>query len=75
MIDWLKTLPQDAEVKCGVEKGGAYDRYMTYEPVDIDSCNVCNYSSDTDLILYPNEDVRIRYPSLNNKVVVYISGD
>lgn len=47
MIEWLKTLPQDAEVECGVESTRVrFDNYETYEtymsmaPVDIKSCEV-----------------------------------
>jgi methenyltetrahydromethanopterin cyclohydrolase len=66
MIEWLKTLPQDAEVECGVEMRGGYDSYMTYAPVDTDSCAVVDYCSEYD---------RMKYPKMAGKVVVYISGD
>ena len=44
MIEWLKTLPQDAEVECGEEVTCGYDTYMTYSPVDISSSYVFDYS-------------------------------
>jgi NADH:ubiquinone oxidoreductase subunit E len=39
MIEWLKTLPQDAEVECGDD---ARMPYMVMRSVDIDSCYVLN---------------------------------
>jgi hypothetical protein len=44
MIEWLKTLPQDAEVECGEEVISGYATYMTYSPVDIDCSYVFDYS-------------------------------
>ena len=38
MIEYLKTLPQDAEVWCGGED--PYDCHIVYGPVDIKSCTV-----------------------------------
>lgn len=46
MIEWLKTLPQDAEVECGVEERGSYESYMVMRPVDIDDCYVFDYTGD-----------------------------
>jgi len=40
MIEWMSTLPQDAEVECGVEVSSGYERYMSMVPVDIESCDV-----------------------------------
>ena len=48
MIEWMKTLPQDAEVECGVEKTSGYERYMSMESVDIESCDVISYTSEGD---------------------------
>ena len=43
MIEWFKTLPQDAEVECGIEITSGYSTYMEYNPVDIESCDVFDY--------------------------------
>lgn len=43
MIEWLKTLPQDAEVQCGEEVSCFYNSYMTMSDVDIQSCMVHDY--------------------------------
>lgn len=40
MIEWMKTMPQDAEVECGVEVTRGYETYMRMKPVDIEACNV-----------------------------------
>jgi hypothetical protein len=40
MIEWLKTLPQDAEVECGDDEADL--PYMVMRSVDIDSCHVFN---------------------------------
>jgi len=48
MIEWMQTLPQDAEVECGVEKSSGPGRYMRMVPVDIESCDVIRYTSDYD---------------------------
>ena len=60
MIEWLKTLPQDAEVECGEEVTCGYSTYMTHSPVDIKSCNVFDYTG-------PEYD---QYPALKGKVIV-----
>ena len=44
MIEWLKTLPQDAEVECGEEVTSGYSTYVTYSPVDIESSYVFDYT-------------------------------
>jgi len=44
MIEWMQTLPQDAEVECGVEKSSGPGRYMRMVPVDIESCDVIRLS-------------------------------
>ena len=54
MIEWMKTLPQDAEVECGVENSRGYERYMEMKSVDIESCDVIDYTSDWDCAQYPN---------------------
>lgn len=66
MIEWMKTLPQDAEVECGVEVTGSYSSYMSMVPVDIESCNVIDYTSEAD---------RAKYPNMAGKVIVMIRGD
>jgi len=65
MIEWFKTLPQDAEVECGVEAQSGYERYMTMHPVDIEACDVLSYTS---------EDNRKMYPRLAGKTFVLIHG-
>lgn len=66
MIEWMKTLPQDAEVECGVEVRGSYDSWMESAPVDIASCDVIDYTSEED---------RIKYPKLAGKVFIKICGE
>ncbi len=65
MIEWLKTLPQDAEVECGVEVTSGYSTYMTYAPVDIEGSCVFDYKSDAD---------REKYPARAGKTFVHIEG-
>lgn len=43
MIEWLKTLPPDAEVVCGYETSRAYNVYMEYGPVDTEYSTVLDY--------------------------------
>jgi hypothetical protein len=66
MIEWMKTLPQDAEVECGVEVREDYSAYMEMGPVDIEACDVLDYTSEKD---------RERYPRLAGKVFVRIQGE
>jgi hypothetical protein len=66
MIEWMKTLPQDAEVECGVEKTKSWKTFMEFEPVDIEACVVHDYSSAED---------RVRYPTMAGKVIVRINGE
>jgi len=40
MIEWMKTLPQDAEVYCGVEVTIDYNTFMGMAPVDTEECRV-----------------------------------
>lgn len=51
MIEWLKTLPQDAIVECGKEVQQGYERYMTDADVDISYCDVFDFTNEvnTDL--------------------------
>lgn len=65
MIEWMKTLPQDAIVECGTERTQAYDTWMEYKPVDIDQCDLYDYTSEED---------RVKYPHMAGKCVVMIRG-
>ena len=66
MIEWLKTLPQDAEVECGVEVTKGYDTWMAMKPVDISACDVLSYTSAED---------RAKYPAMAGKTLVMIRGE
>jgi len=66
MIEWMKTLPQDADVECGVEKTKGYETYMTMVPVDIASCEVYDYSG---------EENRAKYPQMNGRIIIDIRGE
>jgi hypothetical protein len=66
MIEWMKTLPQDAVVECGVENSRGYERYMEMKPVDIEACDVISYTSESD---------RAKYPTMAGKVFVMIRGE
>ena len=66
MIEWMKTLPQDAEVKCGVEVSKGYDTWMEYKPVDIEDCDLYDYSSEED---------RVKYPKMAGTCIVMIRGE
>ena len=66
MIEWMKTLPQDAEVECGVEESKGYATYMKMVPVDIESCDVFDYTSEED---------RMKYPTMGSRVLVMIRGE
>ena len=66
MIEWMQTLPQDAEVECGVEVRKSYETYFTTAPVDIESCDVISYTSDED---------RAKYPNMAGKTFVMIQGE
>jgi hypothetical protein len=63
MIEWMKTLPQDAIVMCNKEVQQGFDTYVTYSDVDIESCDVFDYTSEED---------RIKYPTRAGKVYVNI---
>ena len=43
MIEWLKTLPPEAEVQCGEEINRDYSSYMVMSDVDIESCVVYDF--------------------------------
>lgn len=66
MIEWMKTLPPDAEVECGVEFSGGYSTYMGMRPVNIDYCDVLDYTSEKD---------RQMYPQMAGKVIIRICGE
>jgi hypothetical protein len=66
MIEWMKTLPQDAEVECGVEVTRGYQTYMSMESVDIGACDVLDYTSEED---------RAKYPTMAGKTLVMIRGE
>ncbi len=69
MIEWFKTLPQDAEVECGAESSGdAFGSlYMEFRPVDIQCSDVFDYTSEED---------RIRYKGgRGGKVIVKLHGE
>ena len=66
MIEFFKTLPQDAIVECGVEVVGGYYTEMTMNPVDIDSIQVLDYSSEED---------RKKYPSMEGKIFIQLHGE
>ena len=66
MIEWLKTLPQDAQVDCGVETSKGYVTYMRMAPVDIEACDVFEYTSEAD---------RAKYPFYAGKTFVVIRGE
>ena len=65
MIEWLETLPQDAEVQCGIEEHAGYECYMKMVPVDIELC----YAFD-----YTGEQYRDN-PLVYGRVIVEIRGD
>jgi len=63
MIEWMKTLPQDAEVECGSENS----RWSgSMKPVDIENCDVLRYTSEED---------RAKYPNMAGKTLVMIRGE
>lgn len=66
MIEWMKTLPQDAEVECGIETVSGYTTYMSYAPVKPEYCDVLDYTSEED---------RKAYPIWGGRVIVRICGE
>ena len=65
MIEWLKTLPQDAEVQCGVEKTSSHTTYIKMVPVDIECCCVFDYT----------DEEYDAYPHIAGKILVQIHGE
>lgn len=65
MIAWLQTLPHLAEVKCGVEEYHGGEISVTMQPVDIDECDILDYTS---------EKRRVEYPNMAGRVIVLIHG-
>jgi hypothetical protein len=59
MIEWLKTLPQDAEVECLVEERGDYYTTTIDKPVDLEESSVLDYTSFEDRKMYPQIAGRI----------------
>ena len=66
MIEWMKTLPQDAEVQCGVEVTKGFHTWMEFKPVDIADCDFIDYTSEQD---------RVTFPNMAGKVIVMIRGE
>ena len=66
MIEWLKTLPQDAEVECGREDTYKYTTYMSHYPVDIERCSVLDYTSPED---------QEKYPKMAGRVIVTLAAE
>ena len=66
MIEWMKTLPQDAEVECGVERTKGYDTFMVYRPAIPYYCDILDYTSEKD---------REMYPDMAGKVIIRINGE
>jgi hypothetical protein len=65
MIQWMKTLPQDAEVECGVEERGSYECYMVYRPVRIEYCDLFDYTDEK----YKD------CPHVFGKIIINLCGD
>lgn len=59
MIEWFKTLPPEAIVEVGDEVTKGYQTYMEMKQVDIDMCDILDYSSGEDREMYPNMDGKI----------------
>ena len=66
MIEWMKTLPQDAVVECGVEVTKGYETYMKMSHVDIEACDVIDFTSPEDCE---------KYPKMAGKTIVMIRGE
>jgi uncharacterized protein YciU (UPF0263 family) len=66
MIEWMKTLPKDAQVECGVEVSKGYDTWMEMKPVNIEGC---------DIIAFTSKEDRIKYPNMAGKTIVMIQGE
>lgn len=65
MIEWLQTLPEDAEVQCGVEMSSGYDHWMAFDPVDIEACDVFDFRDEK----YRDN------PRVYGRIIVDIRGD
>lgn len=65
MIEWMKTLPQDAVVECGVEVTEGYSTWMEMKPVRIEYCDIFDYTS---------EESRCKFPTMAGKVIIAIQG-
>lgn len=66
MIEFFKTMPQDAEVECRVECNGSYSVYTEMRPVDINDFTVIDYTSEED---------RVKYPNMAGKTIIMINGE
>jgi hypothetical protein len=66
MIEWMRTLPQDAEVECGVEASNYYSTWMEMRSVDIETCDVFDYTSEEDCE---------KYPTMAGKVIVILRAE
>lgn len=67
MIEYLKTLPQEAEVQCGYEISSDYSFRMAMGDVDLDATCIFDYT---------NEEERKRAGKLAGRIIVKIhSGD
>ena len=66
MIEFFKTMPQDAEVECRVERSDSYAIYTEMRPVDIDDFTVIDYTSEED---------RVKYPKMAGKTIIMINGE
>lgn len=66
MIEWMKTMPQDAIVHCGVAVSKNYSTWMEMKPADIECCNMFDYS---------DEESRKMFPQMAGKKIVMICGE
>jgi hypothetical protein len=66
MIEWLKTLPPEAEVQCREEESCGYSTYTVMADVDIASCSINDYRKD------PKDGFKW-HPDFEGKVIVEIS--
>lgn len=65
MIEWLKTLPQDAEVECGVEMTFCGDKWIDFRPVNINYCEILDCTSD---------QFRIEFPDMYGRTIIQLQG-
>ena len=66
MIEWMKTLPPNAIVECGVEKTKNYQTWMEFKPVKLNECDLFDYTSPED---------RVKYPNMAGMCIVMIRGE